>query len=414
MHDFGLGSIGGIIIGLQNRHNVANVKELSTTVKLNALCESLQLSHIQFDRTIASHPEVLRTVKGHAFESVLDRICSAAGIELLAVGGDGPIDRTLNGITLQLKTPYAAGTSDGIVEYKSHKTHGAKSESESMEYYHSVDEFADYLIGLVSYEPLRIVVLPKAQIPRHPLDNDRILSPFRIQLEGNEHLNAFDLIGAGAIAECAELFVAQPDELLPLTSHILNLNSDIILNTILDVDNFRIWGMSIRGFAKEIVFKDFLNASRIAHFPPGQLRNDGRANKSDIALRHLVTQQPTFLQVKGVSTSNCKFNGENSIVGIETQLTRGRVNDHPTQSRLYLATDFDFVLIGLDPLVVWAFHDEVGRPRVLEWEFFAVPTNLLSRHHVFGNRLSSVQRFRYVDLAPYSVTPRWIRQWERI
>ena len=40
---------------------------------------------------------------------------------------------------------------------------------------------------------------------------------------------------------------------------------------------------------------------------------------------------------------------KNSIIDIETQLSRGRVNDHPTQSRLYHFTDFEYLILALDP-----------------------------------------------------------------
>lgn len=99
----------------------------------------------------------MRTVKGHVFETYFDDLIESCGQESEGIGGDSGIDRIVNGITLQLKTPTAAGTKGPYVQYKTHKTHGAKSEQGSYDYYHTVDEFADTswpLTNLLSCELL--------------------------------------------------------------------------------------------------------------------------------------------------------------------------------------------------------------------------------------------------------------------
>ena len=76
------------------------------------------------DELIANNPAVLRPIQGHAFEVIFDYLVHSSGFQIQTVGGDGDIDRIVNGIKLQLKTPYSAGTKGTIVQYKTHKTHG--------------------------------------------------------------------------------------------------------------------------------------------------------------------------------------------------------------------------------------------------------------------------------------------------
>ena len=106
--------------------------------------------------------------------------------------------------------------------------------------------------------------------------------------------------------------------------------------------------------------------------------------------------------MKGVSTNNCSFQSNSLVVAIETQLTRGRVNDHPTQSRLYLKTDFDLLIIALDPALSLTYKKASGETDSnLTWEFYAIPVEDLGTHHVYQTRLKSLQKFTYHDLQKY-------------
>lgn len=120
-----------------------------------------------------------------------------------------------------------------------------------------------------------------------------------------------------------------------------------------------------------------------------------------------------FLQVKGLSVNNCKFLGKQSIVAIETQLTRGRVNDDPTQSRLYYFTDFDWLIVGLEPCLAKMFRRECELLPELEWEFYAVPTKNLKSHSRMKHRLNSVQKFTYLDFQKYKISTQWMKQWQK-
>lgn len=397
MTKYGTGRIGEIINHLKSKYNVEDVSDLDEQIKLNTLLDALKLSLSEFDKVIALNSPVFRTVKGHAFESVFKYVLEENDIEVDHIGGDKVVDLKVNGYRLQLKTPNMAGTKGNFVQYKTHKTHGAKSERESMNYYHHIDEFPNYLVGLVSYEPFKVIFLDHNEIPRHPKDNQRIQSPFTIRWDLHPGLNSFSRINVPKLDLSSNSHIPKnPNvELLPLSSKKLNLKSEIIVDTILNEGNFRIWDMSIRGFSREVAFKNLLNQYSIKTLDPTTL-NKERGDKADFAVS--TSSGFKYFQVKGISTNNCKFDGDNSTVATETQLTRGRVNDHPTQSRLYLRADFEYLILVLDPPQTALFEQEIGNEPILEWKVFCIPTVNLTSHSTMSHRLNSLQRLNYNDL----------------
>ncbi len=407
-NDYGTGRIGEIIKNLQNVYGVEDVTDLPENIKLHSLVDSLQLQNSDFDSLIADNSPVFRTVKGHAFESVFKYVLEENNHEAIQMGGDDVVDLKVNNHTLQLKTPNMAGTKNGFVQYKTHKTHGAKSERESMDYYHSIDHFAEYLVGLISYEPLNILFLNHKEIPRHQLDNNKIMSPFKVMWQTHEGLNNFKRIGVNKIDLESQNHIPKDFDLeqLPKSSQKLNLKSEIILDTILTDGNFRIWDMSIRGFAREIAINNFLSQYKIKSLNPVPLKKE-RGDKADFAVN--IKGAYKFFQVKGVSTNNCRFRGKESIVATETQLTRGRVNDHPTQSRLYLKSDFEYLMLALDPPLVKKYSNEIGIDCELKWQIFCIPTDLLQQHTVINHRINALQKIKYVDLLKFELNEESIR-----
>lgn len=406
INNIGTGRISEIIAALISHHKVSSTRKLSPKIKLQALLFALQLSANELDSLIADNSPVFRTIKGHAFEVVFEYLVNSAGYAVTDIGGDKAVDLIVNKHKLQLKTPTIAGTKKFNVQFKTHKTHGAKSEKESMDYYHDIRHFADFLVGLISYNPLRILILNKSELPRHPKDNFKILSPFNLNWENHIGLNNFERIGVNNIqlsGDNPHIPQNLKNELLPKSSTQLNLNSNIILDTILFESNFRIWDMSIRGFSREIAVMKFLkNKNILTYYPPSVRKRDNRGNKSDFATK-LKDGQYRFFQVKGVSTNNCKFSGDKLIVATETQLTRGRVNDHPTQSRLYLNSDFDFLILCLDPPIVNLYEVALSNKQKFEWKFYAIPTPSLTNHKKYAHRINAIQKFEYKDLEKFNL-----------
>ncbi|EDL51441.1 hypothetical protein VSAK1_09113 [Vibrio mediterranei AK1] len=393
---YGTGRIGEIIDSLESIHG-QKVSKLDVDTKLHALTESLGLSVSDFDALIAMNPPVLRTVKGHAFESFFDALLRKSGANVKEIGGDNAVDREVNGFTLQLKTPNLTGTKNGFVEYKTHKTHGAKSERESIDYYHRVSHFADYLVGLISYKPLEIIFISQEELPRTTASSLHIKSPFRVLKEQHPGVNAFHRIGVQHPDQDEGVFFQAGNELLPLTAQSIGVSSEIIIDTIMKKDNFRIWDMSIRGFAKEMSFTQYFASIGIELKDP-KITGRDRFEKADFVFKDGFGYK--FIQMKGVSTNNCSFDILDPIVAIETQLTRGRINDHPTQSRLYLRSDFDYLALALDPPLVQTCRK--GKFNNTS-EFYLIPSDRLMPHKTMGHRFNAIQKFSYSSLQEFKV-----------
>ncbi len=399
---FQLGRIKDIITALQTDNQVNDITSLSTATKLETLCAVLGLTKTEFDSLIADNSPVLRTVKGHAFEVAFERLMLSNGCSVQDIGGDGDIDLILNGHSLQLKTPNMGGTRDSIIEYKTHKTHGAKSEVESMDYYHKVKDFAEFFVGLISYNPFKVFIIPKHELPTHPSDNRYIRSPFKISTNSSQsYINNFNQLGVN-ISSYNLSSQRTGAELMPKCLQSIGVGADILTDTILREANFRVWDMSIRGFAREIAIKKILTTLRIKYSDKPINYRTERADKADLVI-FSNNNRSIFVQVKGISTNNCTFQGENTIIATETQLTRGRVNNHPTQSRLYLASDFEYLLLALEPPIAY----KVNMP--FQWALYMIPTTELNRHGIYTNRLASMQKFRLKDIQKFLVTPEYLK-----
>ena len=299
--------IEGIIASLRTKFKVKDIREIPDTERLAALCNALELSSVELDELISENSQVLRTVKGHTFEAFFDRLMESNGQKPVIVGGDVQVDRILNGHSLQLKTPTLSGTRRTQVMYKTHKTHGAKSELESEEYYHGVDEFADFLVGLISYRPLEIIILDRNALPRHNKYSERIKSPFTMTWKGHEGLNAWEKLGIKDFS--IPNWVTEPlgsDRLLSKTSLAIGLPSKIILDAILREGNFRIWNMNILGFAREVAFRKELTKREVRILNPSH-SNRPRAEKADICLQERASRGFVLFQVKGVTRNQCRF-----------------------------------------------------------------------------------------------------------
>lgn len=393
----GEGRLVDIVNALFQKFDVSSLDNIKAEDKLAAMCCALDLSTEEFDSLIADNSPVLRTVKGHSFEVALETLLKQNQVPVQDIGGDSDVDLIVNGYTLQLKTPNEGGTNCKFIEYKTHKTHGAKSGIESMGYYHDVDSFADYFVGLISYDPFQIYIIPKAKLERHLKDERYIKSPFKLSRDLCRYINNFYDLGINVDSLDNTCILPTSKELLPKTSKTLGLQSEIIIDTILRKENFRIWDMSIRGFAREMALKRFLSKEGVPFTDKPSTVKAERGDKSDLAILK-NNGSYLFFQVKGVSTNLCKFQGYDSIIATEIQLTRGRVNDHPTQSRLYMVSDFEYLVLCLEPTI----SNLAGLGQ--EWFFAMIPAERLEKHKKFPNRYKSIQHFYSKELYEYELT----------
>lgn len=404
LSNIGTGRIGEIIKAIKTEYQTDNLEDIPLEERFEILHSSLGLTGEQFDKMIADNSPVLRTVKGHAFEAAFEYFVRSNGYEIKDIGGDSDIDLYVNGLGLQLKTPNLGGTNGDIYEYKTHKTHGAKSEMESMDYYHRVNDFAEYFVGLISYNPFKVFIVPRERLPRHPQSNLHIKSPFKLDAASmfgeDNYINRFDLLGI-KINDPHFSVANTENEIMPNTAKSIQLTTRLIVDSIMRECNFRIWDMSIRGFAREIALLSFLDSNSISYSNTPTKYKEERGEKADLVV--FTKKGNIFIQVKGVSTNNCDFQKENSIIATETQLTRGRVNDHPTQSRLYKTTDFEYVILAVEPCISNLIEDKY------EWNFYLIPVSELRTHSTYPSRIASLQKFQFEQLKKYRLDTNRIR-----
>lgn len=384
--------------------------DLHPEIKADILCSVMRITREDLDSVIANHSEVSRTIKGHAFEVVFDAMMAINDINCIEVGGDTDIDRIINDYSLQLKTPFVNGCSEGIVSYKTHKTHGAKSQSESVDYYHKVEDFADFLVGLVSYEPFTVLIVPKESLPRVSDHSHHIQSPMYLNIDNpaiNNNFKQLDITRKMYFP--TNLLSPTNNECLPISSELLHLKSDYILRAIFIKDNFRIWDMNMRGFIREHILLKHLAAHRIKAYSP-EITELERSDKCDLVLKNLNNNYVRF-QVKGLTWNGTNLDGINTTIDCESQLSRGRVNDHPTQSRLYKVTDFENLIIAIDPPYSNTLSIHTYKKYDYHWNFYCIPMSKLRKHHIYTNRVASHQYISYKELQKYRIDSSWMDQW---
>lgn len=389
-------------------YKVENVAGIRTEDKLDALCIAAGVSRQEIDEMIAYNSQAIRTIKGHVFEIVFSKILQINDIPHKDIGGDTDIDFEILGHTLQLKTPFVQGCTDDAISYKTHKTHGAKSPNESIDYYHTAADFADYLVGLISYDPFSIFIIPNEAIPRLAESESYLESPFLFDLSRKEYINNFHQLGINDDIQFPSIVNLGKRELLPLTADALGVRSNYIIDAIFIPSNFRIWDMNLRGFLRERHIKKIIHDYNLRTFDPKDITT--RPNKVDLVLRDSNANYVRF-QIKGLTLNKSRFEGQKSVLCCETQLSRGRANDHPTQSRLYYRTDFDELLIAMDPAYTNMFSEECFGKRDYQWSFYSVPMSQLRIHSKFPSRIASNQLFNFIDLQQYKIDDDWFYRW---
>lgn len=391
---------------------VRKISGIKTEDKLDALCIAAGVSRQEMDEMIAYNPPAIRTIKGHAFEVIFSKILQINDIPHDEIGGDSDIDFSILGNTLQLKTPYVNGCTDQEMAYKTHKTHGAKSESESMGYYHLADDFADYLVGLIVYDPFQVFIIPRDDIPRHRADSKYLASPISINLKEKKYINNFQQLGISDDIQFPRIVNLGRNELLPLTAEKIGVRSNYIIDAIYRPENFRIWDMNLRGFIRENHIKNLVRNKGLKMFDPSEITD--RPEKVDLVLYEKNNGKYVRFQIKGLTFGSSRLKGRDSEVMCETQLSRGRVNDHPTQSRLYLATDFDELLIAVDPAYTNTFSTECFGREDYNWSFYSIPVDKLQRHPRFQSRLKPNQYIRFDHLQDYRINNSWFDHYSTV
>jgi len=337
--------------------------------RYSTLLASIRVGVSEFDEFLSNSPHILRSLRGHAFEVWFDREMAGRGYLLDRVGGDTVVDRKFNTISLQLKTPWWNGTIENeVVQYKMHKTHG--SERKPLCYYKK-SEFADFLVAL--HPRNGVIICPKKKLKTRGEISSRlnykeyIADPLPFEWD-TEWLNRYELLGM-EVAEPPALADHTKEEcsLLPKTILEIGFMDYDIVHAILDKSNFRIWNQLIRGSIREFHFGKFARRKGVKLFDPSRGELDGRERqKVDYLL-----QNGKRIQAKGLTTRMCG----DRFLGCETQCSHGRV---PT--RLYKTSDFDYLVIVIDPNVLPVQLKKIQDINTEEYNFLIIPMSRLPIH----------------------------------
>ena len=138
-----------------------------------------------------------------------------------------------------------------------------------------------------------------------------------------------------------------------------------IVKAITDEKNFRVWRQLIIGSIREFHFKKIATKNGIVLSPP---KGFGRRENNKI---DYVTNKGLRLQVKGLT----KGISTPDLLGCETQCSHGRI-----PNRLYKTTDFDYIVIVVDPGTISSEVATIKKISSNEYNFVILPISQLPIH----------------------------------
>jgi hypothetical protein len=327
------------------------------------------------DEVVVSNQNILRPVKGYAFEILFDEIANKhlkCKIKP-GPGGDTDIDRVLinnegKEITLQIKT-CSASTIVKNVQFgiSLHKTHGEEKRPKNLYPLHwpcpycdhEGEAFPDFLVAL--HPEKGILIVPKEKIPESKTYKGHYADP-AIFNWNSEWANRWDLLGFPAFrGQSLERRFVPKQEKLPRIAEIVHLTDQEIVQMWLMPENFRTLEMNLKGNLRQPAFLAWLKHSRIESHEP-----------TDIAYPKydLITSKGTKIQVKGPSKHLCDTT--NNIIGVEV------MGSHRQDAgRRYSESDFDYLGLVIDPRYI---PDDIPLDKS-HYHFCLIPLKELPLHY---------------------------------
>ena len=297
------------------------------------------------DELVISDANILRPIKGAAFEILFDEVVEKYLKCKIEPGiGDSDIDRTLVSskvrITLQLKT-CSMGTiiEDIQLGVSLHKTHGEERAPKNLYPIiwpcplceHEGENFPDFLIVL---HPKRgILIIPKDNIPEHKTYKGHFSDPAIFRWD-SEWLDRYDLLGFPELkGKYLERRSIPTQKKLPKIAEIIKLTDNEIINMLLKRENFRILEMNLKGNLREPAMEKWLKTMGVSVTKPTGISYP----KYD-----RITQKGKRIQIKGQSKGLCSISKK--VIGVEVMGSHRQGAD-----RMYSDLDFDYLGLVIDP-----------------------------------------------------------------
>ena len=316
------------------------------------------------DKIAQKDANILRPIKGVAFEEYLKKIIKEYDNTIPVEGGvgDSDVDLYVNGLSIQAKT--IASTSTRInrkIGVSLHKTHGDETRPNNL---YSADEpLFEYLC--IQHPVKGVLIVPFAEIPLSKKWKNKLSDPARFDWD-SKWLNRWDLIGIN-LPDDVDLDhrrIPQKSE-LPFLSSQTFLEDYEIIEMLCKPEYFRAAVMGLKGNLKEEMFCQFLKDSGldISDDVPTYCAYDLIVHSKGENLR---------VQVKGTSKNMCSIS--KMKIGVEVMGTHGQF-----PQRGYKRSDIDYVAIIISKNQL-PNHKDVGA-----LNYIVVPASDLPLHYLVGN-----------------------------
>ena len=326
------------------------------------------------DEVIISEANIMRTVRGHAFELHIDEVARKhLHVKLTpGPGGDTDIDRILHAknkeIEIQIKTCAKASIVDNVrFGVSLHKTHGEERRPNNLYPVkwpcpycaHEGAAFPEFLV--IQHPKKGILIVPKNKIPEHNVHRGHYADPAYFDWN-SQWMDRWDLLGFPAFkGKSLERRSIPKQTKFPKTCNMIYLTDDELVEMLLMPENFRILEMNLKGNLREPACEDWLATHGIkTHKPKGVAYP-----KYD-----RITANKSKIQIKGPSKGLCDT--QRKMIGVEVMGSHGQ-----GVSRVYSEQDFDYLGFVIDPQVI---PSGVNLNKVY-YHFCFIPTSDLPLHH---------------------------------
>jgi len=325
------------------------------------------------DETVVSDANIMRPVKGHAFEFHIDEIFKNILKHPLESGngGDTDVDRHFlldgNDIELQIKTPVTKSIKEGKpFAVNLHKTHGEEVRPINlypMQWpcpicHHNGEAFPEFLV--IQHPKNGILIVPKDEIPEDKSYPGHYADPAYFEWD-SEWLNRWDLLGFPEYkGKQLERRSVPTQKKLPRIAEIVNLTDEEIVEMWLMPENFRTLEMNLKGNLREPAMANWAKEKGVKLNQP-----TGSYPKYD-----KVTDDKVKIQIKGVSKGFVDL--EKNRIGTEVMGTHGK-----GMIRTYSETDFDYLGLVIEPMYI---SESMGLSPT-EYHFCFIPSSSLPLHH---------------------------------
>lgn len=297
--------------------------------KFEQVIEIFNLNWKTVEEVVSSDSNVLRPIKGVAFEEYLVKIVKSKFPNAIIEDGkgDSDVDLIIDGHLLQLKTPDKNSTKNNKqVGAALHKTHGDETRPGNL--YSKNKNTFDFLVILHPSEG--IFIIPYSEIPSHRSYENHLADPAIFDWD-SIWLNRWDLLGLGEIQKIDDRIIPSQSQ-LPFLSRETYLEDYEIVEMLCKPQYFRAAVMGLKGNIKEHWLINHLEDSNYSIKRP-----EVSYSKFDVSILNNLGNYER-VQIKGTSKNMCDL--ESNTVGFELMGTHGQF-----PHRGYKMSDLDYVAL---------------------------------------------------------------------